>query len=163
MMSHELNAGLETLAKATPRPARTEASDRMIGQIMTSRVVTVGMDDSLEVVQNIFRRVRFHHVLVVDQDRLLGIISDRDLLKAVSPYVGTLSETPRDIATLSKRVHQIMSRNPVTIRPSTTIQEAGQLMIQQGVSCLPVLSAEETVLGLVTWKDLLKALLDFVP
>ncbi len=163
MMFHELNAGLETLAKDTPRPARIEASDRMIGQIMTSRVVTVGMDDSLEVVQNIFRRVRFHHVLVVDQDRLLGIISDRDLLKAVSPYVGTLSETPRDIATLSKRVHQIMSRNPVTIRPSTTIQEAGQLMIQQGVSCLPVLSAEETVLGLVTWKDLLKALLDFVP
>jgi acetoin utilization protein AcuB len=163
MRSHDLNAGMETLAQDTPRPARTEASDRMIGQIMTSRVVTVGMDDSLEVVQNIFRRVRFHHVLVVDQDRLLGIISDRDLLKAVSPYVGTLSETPRDIATLSKRVHQIMSRNPVTIRPSTTIQEAGQLMIQQGVSCLPVLSAEETVLGLVTWKDLLKALLDFVP
>jgi acetoin utilization protein AcuB len=163
MRSHDLNAGMETLAQDTPRPARTEASDRMIGQIMTSRVVTVGMDDSLEVVQNIFRRVRFHHVLVVDQDRLLGIISDRDLLKAVSPYVGTLSETPRDIATLSKRVHQIMSRNPVTIRPSTTIQEAGQLMIQQGVSCLPVLSAEETVLGVVTWKDLLKALLDFVP
>ena len=102
---------------------------RSIRDIMTSRVVTIGMDDSLEVIREIFKKVRFHHLLVVDNEKLVGVISDRDVLKAISPYVGTMSETDRDRATLNKRVHQIMSHHPVTVRHSCSLQEAAQLML----------------------------------
>lgn len=142
---------------------RIDFAKQSIAHIMTTRVVTVGMDETLERVKKIFHTFRFHHVLVVEDGALVGIISDRDLLKAVSPYVGTLSETPRDIATLSKRVHQIMSHHPITVNVITTLEEAALIMIKQGVSCLPVVSSEGGLLGVITWKDLLKGFLNFVP
>ncbi len=137
-----------------------ETRTRVIGRIMTIRVVTIEMDDSLEVVRDIFKKVRFHHLLVVDNEKLVGIISDRDMLKAVSPFVGTMSETTRDQATLNKRAHQIMSHHPVTVRSSCSLQEAAQLMLARGVSCLPVTTMNGEVLGIVTWKDVLRAILD---
>ena len=127
---------------------------------MTVRVATVEMDDSLEVVRDIFKKVRFHHLLVVDNNKLVGIISDRDVLKAVSPYVGTMSETVRDRATLNKRAHQIMSHHPLTVRSSFPLQEAAQLMLARGVSCLPVTTIGGEILGMLTWKDVLRAFLD---
>ncbi len=138
----------------------SEARTRVIGRIMTLRVVTIEMDDSLEVVRDIFKKVRFHHLLVVDNNRLVGIISDRDMLKAVSPFVGTISETTRDRATLNKRVHQIMSHDPVTVRASCPLQEAIQLMLAQGISCLPVTTSDGEILGLLTWKEVFRAFLD---
>ena len=142
---------------------QNEQTHKTVARLMTTRVVSVEMDDSLEMVQDIFRKVKFHHLLVVEQGVLVGIISDRDLLKAVSPYVGTMSETSRDRATLQKRAHQIMAHHPTTIRSFATIHEAAQLMIKRGVSCLPVLSKDRKVLGVITWKDLLKGFLEVVP
>ncbi len=137
-----------------------ETRTQVIGRIMTTRVVTIEMDDSLEVVRDLFKKVRIHHLLVVDNQKLVGIISDRDMLKAVSPFVGTMSETTRDRATLNKRAHQIMSHHPVTVRSSCSLQEAAQLMLARGVSCLPVTTMNGEVLGIVTWKDVLRAILD---
>lgn len=137
-----------------------ETRTRAIGKIMTVRVATIEMDDSLEVVRDIFKKVRFHHLLVVDNEKLVGIISDRDVLNAVSPFVGTMSETTRDRATLNKRAHQIMSHHPVTVRSSCPLPEAAQLMLDRGVSCLPVTTLDGKILGMLTWKDVMRAFLD---
>src|SRR6201995_3226944 len=100
-----------------------------VGSFMTARVVTVEMDDRLEAVKKIFDALNFHHLLVIDDSRKLkGIVSDRDLLKALSPYVGSVAENARDLATLNKRVHQIMSRNPVTLPPQAPIPAAVRLL-----------------------------------
>ena len=85
-----------------------------VQEIMTATVVTVEMDDSLKVVKEIFDNVDFHHLLVIDEGALFGVISDRDLLHVLSPKVGTVAETSADAADLNKRAHQIMSRKPVT-------------------------------------------------
>ncbi|MBI5855679.1 MAG: CBS domain-containing protein [Nitrospirae bacterium] len=90
-------------------------------------------------------------------ERMTGIISDRDLLKAISPYAGTLSETDRDHATLNKRIHLVMSRNPITVRPDTPLAAAAQVLIETGVSCLPVVTEDGTLEGIISWRDLLKA------
>src|SRR5271169_3999934 len=96
--------------------------------IMTARVVSVEIDDPLEVVKQIFDSVKFHHLLVVDAGKkLCGVISDRDLLRALSPYVGTVSENARDLATLKKRVHQIMTRKPITLPPEAAVSDAVNL------------------------------------
>jgi acetoin utilization protein AcuB len=126
--------------------------------IMTSRVVTVEMDDRLGAVKAIFDSTRFHHLLVVDGDgRLLGVVSDRDLLKALSPYVGSPSETARDVATLNKRVHQIMSRKSVTMPPDTLITDAVKVLLEHRISCLPIIDGESRPIGIVTWRDLLRS------
>lgn len=130
-----------------------------VGAIMTSRVVTIKMDDSLQVIQDVFRRMKFHHLIVVDEGKIAGIISDRDFFKAISPFVNTLSETNRDRATLEKRAHQIMSHSPITVLKSCPIEHAARMMLERGVSCLPVTNADHTVEGILTWKDLFKVFL----
>jgi acetoin utilization protein AcuB len=130
-----------------------------LGSIMTARVVTVEMDDRLEIVKEIFDTMNFHHLLVVDEHkRLSGVVSDRDLLRAISPYVGSAAETARDLATLNKRVHQIMTRRPVTLRPQATVAEAVSLLLAHRISCIPIVDEESKPVGIVSWRDLLRAL-----
>ena len=130
-----------------------------LSNIMTARVVTVEMDDRLEVVKEIFDTMNFHHLLVVDQHKKLsGIVSDRDLLRALSPYVGSAAETSRDLATLNKRVHQIMSRHPITLHPQSGIAEAVSLLLAHRISCIPIVDDEFRPVGIVSWRDVLKAL-----
>ena len=83
-----------------------------ISSIMTRRVVTVEMDDFLQIISEIFENVKFHHILVVDGRKLVGVISDRDFIKALSPFLDTPSEEKPDITTLNKKAHQIMNRTP---------------------------------------------------
>jgi acetoin utilization protein AcuB len=126
--------------------------------IMTTRVVSVEPDDSLEAVKQIFDSVKFHHLLVVEKGRLCGVISDRDLLRAVSPYVGTLSENSRDTGTLHKRVHQIMTRKPITLSPEATVTDAVNLFLEHRVSCIPIIDQDSRAVGIISWRDVLKAL-----
>jgi acetoin utilization protein AcuB len=131
-----------------------------VGSIMTTRIVTVEMDDRLDVVKKIFDTLNFHHLLVIDDGRKLkGIVSDRDLLKALSPYVGSASENARDMATLNKRVHQIMSRNLVTLQPHALLGEAMQLFLEHRISCVPIVNDEFKPIGILSWRDVFKALL----
>jgi acetoin utilization protein AcuB len=131
-----------------------------VGSIMTTRVVTVEMDDRLDVVKKIFDTLNFHHLLVIDDRRTLkGIVSDRDLLKALSPYVGSASENARDVATLNKRVHQIMSRNLITLQAHAVLGEAMQLFLEHRVSCIPIVNGEFKPIGILSWRDVFKALL----
>ena len=124
---------------------------------MTKEVVTVDMDASLSTICGIFDEKRFHHLLVIEDDELRGIISDRDLLKALSPFLDKPCEQNRDIATLKKRAHQVMSRKPVTITGQASSKDASRLMLRENISCLPVMSSDGQVVGIITWKDLLRA------
>ena len=128
-------------------------------EIMTTDVVTVGMDEKLKKVQEIFERHKFHHILIVDNNELVGIVSDRDLLKQLSPFLATKAERSRDAFTQDKRMHQIMTRHPITATRETTIKEAAQMFVEKNISCLPVLSSEKEIIGLVTWKDILRKLI----
>jgi len=128
-----------------------------IASIMTNRVATVEMDDTLRVINAIFCSAGFHHLLVVENHKLVGIISDRDLLKATSPFFDTASERPQDVARWSRRAHQIMTRELITVTPETRIREAVDLLLQHDVSCLPVISSTGKIAGIVTWKDLIRA------
>jgi acetoin utilization protein AcuB len=101
----------------------------------------------------------FHHLLVVDEHKKLsGIVSDRDLLRALSPYVGSAAETARDVATLNKRVHQIMTRRPITLHAQAAIAEAVNLLLAHRISCIPIVDDESKPVGILSWRDLLKSL-----
>jgi acetoin utilization protein AcuB len=129
-------------------------------QIMITQVVTIGLDDDVKTVQALFERFRFHHLLVLQEDgTLIGVVSDRDLLKAVSPFISTLVERPEDLRTLKKRVHQIMSRRLITASKDHTVNEAAVLMLNSKISCLPIVRPDRTVEGIVTWKDIMKWLI----
>ena len=128
----------------------------LVGEIMTEDVLTVDMDDTLRTVNQIFHKKNFHHLLVVRDKKLTGVISDRDFIKYVSPFLHSLSEREQDRSTLNTKVHQIMSRDPVTVTRETTVDDASKLLLKHNISCLPVVTDNGEIKGIVTWKDFLR-------
>ena len=127
-----------------------------LNEIMTTGVITVSMDDSLRTVRQIFDRYAFHHVVVVHKGKAVGIITDRDILKNLSPFIGKISERLQDTASLNKRAHQIMTRIIISATPDTSIPCAIGTMIQHDLSCLPVLTESGRCVGIVTSRDMLR-------
>jgi acetoin utilization protein AcuB len=127
-----------------------------VEDLMTKRVVTIGFDDTLQTVKDIFEQSGFHHLLVVEDRELQGVVSDRDLLRALSPFIDSVVETQRDTATLNRRVHHIMSRKPITLRPDAEVSEAIQLFLSHPVSCIPIVDGGSRPVGIVSWRDVLK-------
>jgi acetoin utilization protein AcuB len=127
-----------------------------VENIMTRRLVTVGFDDTLATIKEIFDSAKFHHLLVVEDGELQGVVSDRDLLRALSPFIDSNVETARDVATLSKRVHQIMSRKPVTLSPEAEVSEAVDLFLSKPISCIPIVDDAFRPVGIVSWRDILR-------
>lgn len=130
--------------------------------IMSQRVVCVHMDDSLETVRELITATGYHHLMVVEGNRLVGVISDRDLLNALSPFVDTLSEHSRDRATLDRKAHQIMTREPITLGPSASIVSAIKLFNRNNISCLPIVDGDLKPVGVVSWRDIMKYAEDMV-
>ncbi len=123
--------------------------------VMTKKVFKVRMDDTIGTIHEILENANFHHLLVVEGNKLVGVISDRDVLKAVSPFIGTLSEHTHDLVTLNKKAHQIMNHKPITVFKYTSLHVAAGIMLDNNISCLPVVSSEGGIEGIVTWKDIL--------
>jgi acetoin utilization protein AcuB len=134
-----------------------------MADVMTRHPVTIGLDDTVRSAKATLDRLGAHHLLVEEGGRLVGIVSDRDVLRALSPALGTLSESARDAATLDKKVHQVMSHHPLTLKIDAPVTAAIDLLVANGFSCVPVVDDGFRPLGIVTWRDLLKALRPLVP
>jgi acetoin utilization protein AcuB len=129
-----------------------------IAAVMTRHPVTVGLDETLGSARARFDRLKIHHLLVVDEGQLVGVVSDRDLLRALSPTLGTPSESARDTATLNKKVHQVMSRHPATLTADASVADAIDLLCSRSISCIPIVDGGLRPLGIVSWRDLLKVM-----
>jgi acetoin utilization protein AcuB len=124
--------------------------------LMTTKVVSVEPDDTLTQIKEIFDNTRFHHLLVVEKEQLLGVISDRDMFRNISPFVGSLHETTRDICTMKRRAHQIMAHHPITLQPEAELNQAVEIFQQNRISCIPIVDEANHPVGIVSWRDLLK-------
>ena len=127
-----------------------------VDTIMSRDVVTVRPDAALMEIRGLLHEKGFNHLLVTEEDdTLCGVISDRDVLKAISPFLDTYSEEHRDVKTLSQPASEIMQSEPITVAPDTTIKEASMMLLDNRVSSLPVVEGTELV-GIVTGKDMLE-------
>ncbi len=129
-----------------------------VSAIMTRELVTVAMDDTLEHLRSLFEMHGFHHLLVVHNRKVVGVISDRDVLRNLSPFIGKRIEREQDVETLKRKAHQLMTRTLISIGPEALVHEAARLLVESKVSCLPVLDEHGEARGLVTWRDLLRVL-----
>ena len=119
-----------------------------VAEVMTHDAMTLDANQSFAEVIALMASRSFHHVLVVDpDDRLLGVISDRDVLRA-------LSRTPN---WNQKTVSEIMTRDSVTTAPEGLISDAARQMLAMRINCLPVIDADARVCGILTSTDLLRA------
>ncbi|MDX1692895.1 MAG: CBS domain-containing protein [Ketobacteraceae bacterium] len=127
-----------------------------IHEIMTVDVHTINTSVSLRELRQIFSQVKYHHLLVVEDERLSGVISDRDVLRMSSPSLDSETLSAEDEALLNREAGAFMSTRLVTARPDTLIDTAAILLLENNISCLPVVNDHQGVAGIVTWKDMLK-------
>ena len=124
--------------------------------IMKPKVVTVTSDSSLWEVKMLFENTKFHHLLVTNNKTLVGVVSDRDYLKAASPNLDQHATTAADGATLNKRVSGIMSTKLHTLSPDASIRDAITLFNQHNISCIPIVDNENKIEGIISWRDIMK-------
>src|SRR5215213_1093261 len=100
------------------------------------------------------RRIR--HVPILEDDQLVGILSDRDI-RDVSPPLGD----PQRVSVMKeKRVGDVMTRKVATTHPQDTIEHAAREMYERRINALPVV-AEERLVGIITTSDVMRALVTF--
>lgn len=127
---------------------------------MSTPVVTVLLDDALAEVKRIFDNTNIRHLIVTEQSKLFGIVAERDLLRAISPYADTNVFSYRDIATLNKRVHQIMMRNPLFLNEDAHVRDALALFQTSHIGCIPIVDDRHVPVGIVTRGDILRHFYD---
>jgi acetoin utilization protein AcuB len=133
-----------------------------ITHIMThrNRLVTTMADASLATLRDVFAQTRFQHVAVTDSsNRLVGIVSVKDYFRELSPVMDAASDLAIGQFTRSRKVHQVMVAPVIAINESTSIKQAAALLLQHNISCLPVVDEHTHLLGMVSWKDILRAAL----
>ena len=119
-----------------------------VDQVMTRSVMTLRRNDSFGAAVNLMATQHVRHSVVIDDDgRILGVISDRDVLRA-------LARTPD---WQSKSVDEIMTPHPVVVRRDTPLTEAVGELILKRINCLPVVVEDDVVCGILTTTDLLKS------
>ncbi len=129
----------------------------VVNDIMTQPVETIDMDDSVEYIRDLFEANHYHHLIVKgDAGECVGVISDRDLLKNISPFIGKPGERTADTSCLKRRAHQIMIRQLIAVRKNTSLRAATRVMLDHEISCLPVVDAKKHCIGIITLRDIVK-------
>lgn len=119
-----------------------------VGQVMTVEPSCISPDmNALELVK-LFHAKQFRHLLVVQEGHLAGVISDRDVIRCLGPE----HSPQRDVLTRITAA-EIMSTDLVTVGPETSLDKAAVMMLEEGISCLPVVS-EGCLQGILTNTDL---------
>lgn len=117
-----------------------------IGEFMKTGVVTVSPEEAAGTAWSLMRGRRIRHLVVTDEDRIAGVLSDHDL--------GGRS----DVAIRKHRmVRDLMSSPVVTAAPKTTLRRAARLMREKSIGCLPVMDRGRLV-GIVTATDVVEEL-----
>lgn len=130
-----------------------------IDKSMTKDVVTIGPDTGILEAQSLMAMNRIRHLPVVAGDNtLLGIVTDRDIRSALPSNL--LPEA--EIATEEKRLavlraRDIMTRDPVTISPTQTLEDALLLMQKMKVGAFPVVDQEGKLQGIISVRDMMRA------
>jgi CBS domain-containing protein len=136
-------------------PKRTMSTDlpTTVSEIMTADVVSVEETDSLMNLLESLQALRFRHLPVTDDNRLIGLLSERDLLRITSSSL--LPHRAEQDRELLGRFHvrDVMVRDVVTVSPDTSVATAGQLLLDQRLGCLPVVNASNELVGIVTSTD----------
>lgn len=129
----------------------------IVAKKMNRRVITVTPKDTLGYALGMMTLHKIRHLPVVEEGRLIGIVSNRDLQRA-APYPLNQFEAKAHLERLEKlTLERVMKRPVITISPYAPIEEAAALMLQHKIGALPVVD-EGALVGIITEIDVLEVL-----
>lgn len=131
-----------------------------IKSIMTTDVVTVQLGEAPSKVRHILSEASFHHVPVLDGERLVGVISTVDFMRASLAVWGTDERSVDALLDSQLKLADLMNGELTTIPASATVRDAAGALAQGDFHSLPVVDDGGALRGIVTSTDLIRYLLD---
>jgi acetoin utilization protein AcuB len=128
-----------------------------VGDVMQAEVVTLQRSDRLDLAEDVMRLGRIRHMPVLASGRVVGVVSNRDLLAAGLSRALEFDPQQRRAFLHSVEVSEVMSDAVTSVEPDAPLPEAAEKMVKQGIGCLPVVDGEGRFVGLVTETDLIRA------
>jgi CBS domain-containing protein len=116
-----------------------------VSQYMSRSVVTVTPQTEFHRAFDLMRSRRIHHLPVVEGERVVGIVAERDLLLAAANFGS--AEVP---------ITEIMQGPPVCVADDAELKEAARLLVVKHIGSLPVLDARKALVGIITETDIFK-------
>jgi acetoin utilization protein AcuB len=128
-----------------------------VKELMSEKLITVGPNDKLDRVFFLYNFENIRHLPVIENNKLVGILSDRDLKKVLGPKK-TIIENPdgTTVQLSTRKVKNIMRRGVITIEPEQRAADAAAIMAKKKIGALPVVHKNKLV-GIITATDILRA------
>jgi len=146
----------------TTLPMMTRMARSRVRDIMHRKVVTISANERLSTVEDIMTLGRMRHMPVVQGGKLLGVVSERDLLRAsLSTLAGHRVEERRAFLHVVA-IAQVMSSPAIVIGPEATVEQAALVMAEKKIGCLPVVE-DDHLIGVLTETDVLRMVAGLSP
>lgn len=126
-----------------------------VREIMMGSPVTLRPEDTLDLANDIISLGRIRHIPVLEDGRLIGILTERDLMGGAAPAIFGMKQKSTSALLKTYQIKDFMKKKVITVGPDASIKDAARLMIRKKIGCLPVLS-EGSLVGLVTTTDILR-------
>jgi acetoin utilization protein AcuB len=133
----------------------------LVGERMSRPVISITRDMPIHDALALFKREHIRRAPVLKDGKLIGIISDKDLLNATPSQVTSLSVWEMNYMLSKITVKEVMTRKVLTVQADTPIEEAARLMADNKIGGLPVMKVDKVV-GVITETDLFKIFLELM-
>ncbi len=128
---------------------------------MTRGPITVGAEDFLLEAIRVIAERQVRHAPVIDEQRhVVGILSDRDIRLALGATLFSAVDGAAAVRVRFLKVREVMSRNPIVVHQSLPLREAAAAFLHKSVGALPVVDDEERIVGILSYVDVLRAVLE---
>ncbi|MGZ8465207.1 MAG: CBS domain-containing protein [Candidatus Binatia bacterium] len=127
----------------------------VVREIMMGSPVMLKPEDTLDLANDVIALGRIRHIPIVDGSRLVGIVTERDLIGAAAAQIFGLKQKSKSALLKSVLIKEVMKKRVITAAPDTPIKDIAQLMANKKIGCVPVVS-DGMVVGLVTTTDILR-------
>lgn len=128
-----------------------------VSDLMTEAVLSIEMTAAAGEVLRLFTAYPVHHLPVVDEARVVGMLSSADVRKLESLL--PRNRDPIEYLSWRFRIDQLMRQPAITIGPHEPIERAASLMVKHGIHALPVINSQQKLIGIVTTTDIMNAAL----
>lgn len=127
----------------------------VVREIMMGSPVTLKPEDTLDLANDVISLGRIRHIPVLADGRLVGLLSERDLIGAAANQIFGLKQKSKSALLKTVLIKDIMRKKVLTVTPDTTIKDAAHLMAAKKIGCTPVV-LDGALVGLLTTTDILR-------
>lgn len=130
-----------------------------VAEIMTKELITLTLSNSLYDAEKLFKKHKIRHIPIVEEDKLIGVLSYSDLLKISYADVLDDEDDFMDVSSVvydMYSIRQVMAKVVVSALPTATVKEVTEILAKQSFHSIPIVDQDNMLRGIVTTTDLLK-------